>query len=309
MSELITQPPQAIVITEYEAIDLELKIIEQDAATVSFDYTDKKGNKDARSYRASVRKVATRLEAVRVGAKRFYLDSGKAIDAEAKKIVARIDAITNPHTIELKKLDDEEKERVSNHKAVVTWINETTDSALANGSPESLQSALDELDIIVTDGAEEFKDETDKALLRSIAKLKEGLEHAIKVQEQFIEIKRLQDEAAERKRLDDIAAAAKQAEELERAKSAAMIAKAEFMAKESQQRAAELEQREKDRIAADKQKAESDMLAKLNADADREAAIAETYEAMVKIVRDDSTNALLDAIIDGKVPHLTWSNQ
>ena len=105
MSELITQPPQAIVITEYEAIDLELKIIEQDAVTINFDYTSKRGNAGARAYRASVRKVATRLETVRKDAKRFYLDSGKAIDAEAKKIVARIDAITNPHTIELKKLD------------------------------------------------------------------------------------------------------------------------------------------------------------------------------------------------------------
>jgi len=317
MSELITQPPQAIVITEFEAIDLELKIIEQDAATVSFDYTDKKGNAEARSYRASVRKVATRLEGLRVGAKRFYLDSGKAIDAEAKKITARIDAITNPHTIELKKLEDEEKERIANHEKVIAWIIDLESIAIFTAGSTTIKTAIDKIELLDTDGAEEFKDATDVQLTKSLGLLKAAYAKAIEAEDQAVELKRLQDEAAERKRLDDIAAAVKQAEGLERKSAEAALAHAEQQkkdaeneAKEARQRAADLEQREKDRIAAGKQKAESDMLAKLNADADRETAIAETLDAISKMIcSDDSTNALLDAIIEGKVPHLKWSNQ
>jgi len=41
----------------------------------------------------------------------------------------------------------------------------------------------------------------------------------------------------------------------------------------------------------------------------KEPAIGATYEAMTEIISIDAAKALLTAIIDGKIPHLTWSDQ
>lgn len=231
-------------------------------------------------------KVLTNLEKSRKEKKAKSLEEGRAIDSEAKAIVAKIEEFQLPHKEAYKELDNLRKEREANRKAElkerVTVIRELPE-AMADSDSEGVKMALESLQV---EECLDFYEFTEVALLARNAS-KEALSKMFadklkyeKEQKELVELRKKQAEQEQKDRDERIAkeareAAEKQAAEAKEAEQRAIDQAA--LAVKQREEAETLAKRdaalaERNRIAAEDQANKDAEVAKIQAQKDAEAA-------------------------------------
>ena len=252
--------PKTITITQYEALTSDIEIAKQQAVA-SFEYTDPKGEKAARSYIAGLRKIRSRIESARKEAKSYALEYGRAVDAQAKALEAEILGLIEPHQQALDDIAKREKERVAKHEATLQWIFLTVQQGSQEGaSSEAISKMLAQLESFTTDGMEEYQAaaEAEKASgIRVLTLLHfDTLEREKREALEAAEAQRLAEEEQARLKAEQ---EARQAEAVERARqeaaaqAARAVAEAEQRARKSEARAAAAEQLRQQQEAARRQ--------------------------------------------------------
>ena len=201
--------PKAITITQYEALQSDIQIARQSAIIVgSFDYSDPKGDKAARSYIAGLRKIRSRIESARKEAKSYALDYGRAVDAQAKVLEAEILGLIQPHQQALDAIAQREKQRVAAHEESLRLISAMVQSAMIAGqSAAVIADAIGWLRETATADLEEFQEAAEAEISNGIRLL--SALHTAAVERE----KREAMEAAEAQRLAEEDAARRKAED------------------------------------------------------------------------------------------------
>lgn len=231
MTTTLTATAQPIVITQYEALQNDIKIAQQEAQSVAFRYEDPRGNREARSYIYKLRQLRSTIDKARKEAKAYALDYGKRVDAMAKELEQQLTALIEPHETEIKRIEEAEARRVAGHRAEIDRIIAMREPR-PGGESIYYRQCYDNVKAIDTSGMEEFKAEADAEKLASLEAL-EGL---------FVAASQAEAEAAELARLRAEAAAREQAEREERIRQEAASAE--------RQRAAQREQEQARAVAA-----------------------------------------------------------
>ncbi len=256
-----------VTITQYEALESDIVIAEQQAIE-SFDYEDKKGNREARSYLFELRKHKGRIESVRKEAKSYALEYGRKVDSQAKELVERIEALIEPHAQALAAIEMREMQRIAAHKAVIDEIEATVREVFAPGiTAAEIQSLIDRVEAMDTSTMEEFTEDGCNARVKALKELTGHLLEANSREAQAAELARLREEARLR-----------QEQELEYEREAAARERAQREAEQAVQQAQAREQMERDRAAqAEERAAAAEEAARLAAEKEqaRLAAVAE----------------------------------
>lgn len=244
-------------VAEYKPIEASLAALRHKYQAVVFQVNTKEGDKEAREARRELVGLRTSLEEKRAELKKPVLELGRAIDAEAKRITAEIEALEKPIDEQIKaeekrKADEraareaaEKAEREAREKAekaridaIRTKIKAITDKPLEvlGKKPLDIENAINQVEFMpVTDVEfEEFVIEASEARETAVSKLREM--HAAAVHQEE-EDKRL---AAEREQL----------EQQRRAQEAELEAKRQELERQRQeQEAREAEQRRQQEAA------------------------------------------------------------
>lgn len=329
---ILTMPQQQIAV--YDEFRSQLTELKQLNSSLVFNYEDKQGNKDARSHVYKLRRTKAAVDKARAAEKAASLEYGKRVDAEAKEIVAQIEAMIDVHQKPLDEIETREKARVEAIQARITSIANTPNKC-AGLSATEIAEALSGLKALTVDEIfGEFQLEAMQAHSGAIKALEEMHAAALHREEEARELERLRKEQAEREqkeREERIAAEAAdkarreeeakaQAEkhaaerrelqlklEKEQAEKARLEAeqRAEQEKKDSEAKAARAVEEERARVkAAEEAKAAED--AKREADRQHQETIhAEIAAAMIaRGACVDVAESLILAIRHGKIPHL-----
>jgi len=235
--ELLAKEESAVA--EYRPFYAQLAELEQKNATLLFDYESPKGNKEARSHINTLRLTKGALERTRKSAKEESLRVGRAIDAEAKEIGARIEAMITVHQSAVDEIEQREKQRVADLSERLANLRNTGAGAT---TAAALADAIAELEpLVIGDDWQEFKPqalEVKDDLLRNLR-----VRHAEHVADEAkeAELARLRAEAAERERLEREAAIVRAAEERAKAEAARAAQEAEARAAAEREAAARRE--------------------------------------------------------------------
>jgi len=230
---------QESAVAEYRPFYAQLVELEQKNASLVFDYESPKGNKEARSHVNTLRLTKGALERTRKAAKEESLRIGRAIDAEAKEINTRIEAMITVHQEAIDAIEQREKQRVADLAERLADLRNTAAAATTAAELAESIAALEPL--VIGDDWQEFKTQALEAkdeLLRGLR-----LRHAERVEHEAreAELERLRAEAAERDRLEHEAAIARAAEERARAEAARAAQEAEARAAAEREAAARRE--------------------------------------------------------------------
>ena len=109
-------PFDATNITVFSEFESQLAELEDSNEKIQFDYYDAKGNKEARSHVAKLRKTKSGIDRARKTAKQAALDYGRALDGKAKEITARVEAMIDVHAKPLREIEQAEEARVRCHE-------------------------------------------------------------------------------------------------------------------------------------------------------------------------------------------------
>jgi len=225
-----------IVISQYQVLLGDIEDA-QLAPVDEFDYASKQGEKAARSYIFSLRKLKARIESARKDAKAWALSYGKAVDSQAAELSQQVQALIDPHEQALKAIADAEAARVLKHREVLQAIAalRSLRFGMASGELDSQLAALKDLDI---SGLEEFKESAAAEKLAGIEELEAALEKAKADEAAAAELQRLREAEAQRRAAEEQARLEREAQE--RADRLAQEA-AEEQIRESERKAAEAE--------------------------------------------------------------------
>jgi len=142
----MTETKEIQIYGEFEAKIAELK----DTCNFLPDMSTDDGYAKSRRVALDAGKVLTNLEKSRKEKKAKSLEEGRAIDSEAKAIVAKIEEFQLPHKEAYKELDNLKKEREANRKAEleerVRVIRELPE-AMADSDSEGVKMALESLQV------------------------------------------------------------------------------------------------------------------------------------------------------------------
>lgn len=260
-------------LTDYESLQNEILIAQQDAKGAVFDYNNPKGNKAARSYIYNLRKLRTKVDRKRKDAKASVIEIGKRIDASAKQLEAQVTALIKPHEDALNEIERIECERISKIEGYIADIvsvreyrGELHDSAEIREHIEALE-AIDP----TPETFFEFTPKVDAELIFSLKHLREQLEVAQAREAAAAELARLREEAARREREDREAAL--RAEAAEQARLEEAERQEALRAEEEAERQAEARKRDEEAAeAALRAEAEAEQLRQEAAEAREEAA-------------------------------------
>ncbi|MGI4717241.1 MAG: hypothetical protein ACRYGO_07450 [Janthinobacterium lividum] len=226
-------------VAEYRPFYAQLSELEQKNATLVFDYESPKGNKEARSHINTLRLTKGALERTRKAAKEESLRIGRAIDAEAKEINARIEAMITVHQDAVDAIEQREKQRVAGLAERLANLRNTGASAI---DAVDLSVAIADLEPVVI-GAdwEEFKPQALEAKDQVLQALRRRLAERVEFELREAELARLRAEAVERERLEREAALVRAAEDRARAEAARAAQEAEARAAAEREAAARRE--------------------------------------------------------------------
>ena len=248
MTATLAKTEQPIVITQYEALENQIQIAKQEAEGKTFKYDDPKGNKEARSYIYTLRKLRSSVDAARKEAKSYALEYGRRVDAMARTLEEQVTALIEPHEAEIKALEEKEAQRIAGHREVISKIAVLRIPCAENDSAY-YRSNLAEVKDIDTSGLEELKAEADSEKLASIAELERLIAAAEKAEAEAEELARLRAEAVEREQKErDQRIALEAIEQANREAQAQMEAEAQAAADKVQ--AAEQAQRDAEQETA-----------------------------------------------------------
>jgi hypothetical protein len=301
MTTTLAKTEQPWVITQYEALENQIQIATQEAGGKTFKYDDPKGNKEARSYIYTLRKLRSSVDAARKEAKHHALEYGRRVDAMAKTLEEQVTALIEPHEAEIKALEEKEAQRIAGHREVVSMIAVLRVPCAENDSAY-YRSNLAVVKDIDTSGLEEFKAEAHIEKLLSIAELERLIAAAEKAEAEAEELARLRTEADEREQKErDQRIALEAIEQANREAQAQMEAEAQAAADKVQ--AAEQAQRDAEqetaRLRLEAELAQQKEAAKLEAEAkeqERQAEVRKRLEETADLRRETLAQALRRSI-------------
>lgn len=326
----------------YAEIKTELAKLAIQNDNVVFDYADPKGEKAARSHIHNMRGLKGAIEKKRKELKADALEFGRRVDAVAKELTSEVVAMIDVHQEPLDRIAQEEADRKAAIQEAMDNITAPRLALQLPASAENINAVLGLVKAVEIDAkvyqermaeATELKDQT-------VADLEDLLDQAVKVETERAELARLRAEAEERERkereariaaeaaakakADAEAAAQREREEAERKAHAerdaaaqrereaqARAEKAEREAKEAEARAkADADRRVREAEEAAERKAQAEREAQAKREANKKHVEKVKREAIIGIedaigIADDDAAALIDAIADGKVPHVS----
>ena len=89
----------------FEQFEQDIVTFEEVNAELTFEIETEEGEKECKKYLAKLRKVRNRIEKLRKDTKKEFLDKGRAVDAEAKSFMERIDAMHDIHDAPIRALE------------------------------------------------------------------------------------------------------------------------------------------------------------------------------------------------------------
>jgi chromosome segregation ATPase len=184
-------------LSKWDALASDISIATEESQGKEFDYHDKSGNKEARSYVYSLRKLKTRIEKARKEAKSVHLERGRQVDETARLLESAVQGLIEPHEREIKAIEAAEQARIDAHKSVLDRI-----ASLVEGvsTSDEAQARLLELALIDTSALEEFSTAGANRQAEATEQL-ESLRDALQVQEaERAELEALRAEKAEREK-------------------------------------------------------------------------------------------------------------
>ncbi len=199
MSQIVLADTEVTALSKWDAIAANIAIATEESQEKIFDYRDKKQNKEARSWVASLRKLKGDIERARKDAKAVHIQRGKAVDETAKLLEASVQGLIEPHEQEIKALEAEEEARISIHKAVLGRI-----ATLAEGvsTSQEAQARIKELKAIDTSNLEEFSTAGTNRKQEALEKLQAAFDMLLVQEEQQAELEKLRAEKAARDEAD-----------------------------------------------------------------------------------------------------------
>ena len=210
---------------------------EENAALV-FDYEDKKGNKEARSHVASLRKIKADVERCRKSAKAEAIEYGKRVDSVAKELTDEIGEMIDVHDAPLKAI----KERQARNKERIEFCRAPS---YAGETAESLSNRLKRIESFAAEENEPSED-----LLQAITEATERLEAEITAAEaaeaQAAELEKLRQEKAARE--------AEEARQKAIEEAAARKAEQDRKARENAEKAAEIAKEREEQARAESER-------------------------------------------------------
>lgn len=265
-----------------------------------------KGHKKAVRFRTSIEKKRKEL-------KEPALEYGRKVDAIAKEFQGLVNPKEQELFIQRKKVEDYEQKkqdeliakenaRVANIDRMINHIRMIPLDAMGKNS-EELKEVYSSIDIPTEELFEERYDEAILVYKDTISKLEVAIETATKAENaEKIEAEK----EAERKQKE-----AEEAEKREAERKAFEDEKAEFeRQKQAHQQMMQEQQEEINREKAEKEAEElakqQEAEARAKAEADAELQVQREDEALDAMGAYDNHNALLGAIIDGKIPNVRW---
>lgn len=317
-------PPQGIAV--YDEFRAQLAQLEDSNAKLVFDYEDPKGNKEARSHVYKLRQTKAAVEKARKEEKAASLEYGRKVDAEAKEIMGKVEAMIDVHQKPLDEIEQREKDRVAKIQNRIEWFH-TRRECSGYGSQE-LQNSIAAIKAVAIDESfAEFQLDAAKAKEAALAAHEAELPIAQKREAEQAELERLRRETAEREqqereeRLQREAAerATREAEEKAHREKEEMEAKAKQEREAAERRELELklaaERAEKEKAQAvenERRRAEEERQklaeeeAKREADRQHQAKIhGDIITALGKSgISDDQGKVLITAIRKGEIPHI-----
>jgi len=229
------------VITRFEVLAGTIAKAKEEAPSKKFNYADKKGNKECRSYLNTLRTYNGRIDDAHKEAKADILEQGRQIDAVKNALKSQVAALIQPHKDALDAIAKKEAERVVGHLKVIDKIKEA--ARVPFGSPsQQIAEIHREIGALDLSDMEEFEVEAKAAWADTVQALTAALARAVADEEAAAELARLREEAqiqaerdAEAKRVKDAEEAA--AEVARKAQEAADAA-ALLVIEEAEQRVA-----------------------------------------------------------------------
>jgi len=235
--ELLNKVESAVA--EYQPFYAQLAELEQKNASLVFDYESPKGNKEARSHVNTLRLTKGALERTRKAAKEESLRVGRAIDAEAKEINARIEAMITVHQTAIDEIEQREKQRVAD---LAERLAELRNTGAAASNAVALAEEVAALEpVVIGDDWAEFKPQALEAKDAVLRDLRQRHTAAVEHEAREAELARLRAEAAERERVEREAAIVRAAEERAKAEAARAAQEAEARAAAEREAAARRE--------------------------------------------------------------------
>lgn len=249
-TELLDKPQSAVA--EYQPFYAQLAKLEEDNAALAFDYESKKGNKEARSHIHSLRLTKGALERARKEAKDESLRIGRAVDAEAAEIEARIEAMIVVHQTKIDEIEQRERDRVA---ALADRVDAIESHGLYAARQSEIEEAIRQLESLPID--ESYQERIGDASIAKdarLAALRAALTAKKKADDEAAELARLRAEAEARAQKDRDDSIARAAEERARAEAQAAADRA---AKAAAQAIADAEAKAKaEREAAERKELE-----------------------------------------------------
>ena len=138
---------EVVKIAAYNDFRSQIEDLRKQSDSLVFDYTDKKGEKAARSHIYKLRQSKAAVEDVRKKEKAESLEYGRRVDSEAKPLIAEFEAMIAVHQAPIDEIKHIEEDRVAGHKAGILAITEffVTDQSL---SSVELRAALARLELL-----------------------------------------------------------------------------------------------------------------------------------------------------------------
>ena len=325
-----------IIIPEYRKVEKALAELRSRYANTTFDVTTTKGMQEAKKARQEVRGYRTSLEAKRKELKAPALAYGKALDTEAKRITAELEALETPIDTQIKEeearkaaekaeAERQERARIDAHRERIESIRNLP-LQLIGASADRIERAMDDLMANTLEGLEEFTSEAAIVRDEASAKLFDMLSLAKANEESNarLEAEKAEREAREKAEAEKRAKEQAELEELRRFKAEQEAAKA----REEKEAAMRVHQFEAEQKAA-QQNAEAVQAA---SEVEASVPVEETVEVSAAIEqhsknisnRDEAISdlrafgldaddaealaeALVDAIIDGEIRNVSFN--
>lgn len=291
-------------VAEYRPFYAQLAELEQKNATLVFDYESPKGNKEARSHVNTLRLTKGALERTRKAAKEESLRIGRAIDAEAKEIGARIEAMITVHQSAIDEIEQRERQRVAD---LAERLANLRNSCAAVTVAVDLAELITQLEpVVIGDDWQEFKPQALEAKDQVLRDLRVRHAEAVEREAKEAELARLRAEAAERERVERDAAIVRAAEERARVEAARVAQEAEARAAAEREAAArrelelklQAENAERRRIEAEQRAEQERVEAAARAEREAKEAIERAERQAAEAVRREQERVAAQKIAE-----------
>lgn len=267
----IAVKPETTALGRWDALAARIAAAEHESEGKTFEYRNKYGNKEARSWIASLRRIKGSIERARKEAKAVHLERGRAVDETAKLLEATVLGLIEPHQAAIDEIEAEEQARIDAHKAVLERIAALVEEVNCNTTSGEIQARIKELELIDVTALEEFSSAGSNRQNEAMQRLQQLYDYQLDQETERAELEALRAEKAAREEAERIERIQQEAIEAERrrAAEAAQRAEAERQARET----AEIERRA--RQAAETAAREAETLAQARQAEQRAAEAAE----------------------------------